>query len=263
MELVGKEPTPKAKLIVQTDAEPSHHDAGVVFMKIPFKTANGFQLQLQYRDLPPVKLDASTRIKAPERPKKVEPEPKNEDKTPKKIDIAKKPDETPKKVDVPAPPEKKTPKLTADPNIEIIEWTVSNTLPSFDPEKKVMTLSSSDRLDENIFVAVKVKLLSKAFTPVKGEVRWTVRLIAKDFSIEGDAPQPFIGRGLNTTATSARRMRPVFAWADRNILFEEEPDSLVQTVFFTVPRKLIENGGLVLFYRDSAPVKLEEGKRKK
>lgn len=255
------------------DAESTEDEIGVLFF---VKASDESQFQLQFADFPPVKLDAATRIAAPPAPKVKEPEKKFDDKTPKKedttkkidetpkkIEIAKKPEETPKKIDVP-PPDKKKPALTAEPNVELIEWLVSDTLPSSDPDVKRMPLSSSDRLDDNLFVAVKVKLLAKSFTAIKGEVRWNVRLLSKDFSIEGDAPQPFLGRGLEQDGAYGSTIATgYFTQTDLNLPFKEEPDSLVQGVFFTISRDVLKKGGLVLFYRDSAPVSLEVSKQKK
>jgi hypothetical protein len=274
MELVGKESRLVPKLTEGFDKEPSHFDIGLVF-RVPQEDADDLSLLICYRDFPAVKLDGATRQKAPaapakkaepekkietktppkkeEAPKKSEPVPKVEDKS-KKTEPVKKSEEKPKKVRVEPP---------AEPQVEIVEWFVGDTLPSADPEKKRMPLSSSDRLDGNIFVEAQVKLMGKACVAKKGEVRWQVSLGAKDFSVQGDAVQPFVGRGLEFEGYGATNASGYIVWADRVIPFKEEPESLVIGVFFTIPRDVVERGDLELIFRDFPPVKLVESRRKK
>jgi hypothetical protein len=290
IELADKEIRLIKKQTEETASEPTDHEVSVIFVA-PEAAANESKLTLQFRDFPKVKIDASTKRAAPalppppkttepakkiedktppkkeevkktdETPKKIEPAKKPDD-APKKVEIAKKIEETPKKIETPKPPEVKKADPRAD--VEVVEWIITDTLPGADPKTKAMPLSSSDRLDGNTFIAVKVKLSGKACAAMKGEVTWKVRLAAKDFSIEGDAPQPFAGRGLEREGNyGSTVVSGYFPWADLVLPFEEEPEFLVQGVFFTIPRTVVARGDLTLFFRDSPPVKLAEGKRKK
>ncbi len=266
----------------QVDKVPIHQDVGMLFV-VPEDAADEFRLQLTFRSVPFVKLEQKTRRETPPAPKKVEPEKKVEvKKTPdpvepeKKIEVKKelpKPVEPEKKVDdkipvKPIEPEKKPavkvelPKL--NPDVEIVEWYASETLPGTEPGPKVMALTTADREDGNIFVVVKVKLSAKAKVAKKAEKGWNIRFDAKDFSIAAGDKNVYFHRGLERAGGFGYANAKLYL-SDLELTepIEREPTFWVQSVFFILPRKVAEHGELEMTFRDFSAVSLTKINQKK